>query len=300
MLNTVHALFLITAVVIWGFSYIAIKIAVGEVTPLQLVCARLLLALPTMWIVGRLGGIPFSLAGVSKQTLGLVAMIGGVIAAHMWIMSEGLRYTTANNTAWILATAPIFILVLSRFTIHEHIASWQMAGMGLASAGVVWLVSGGDLSSMGWITSRGDLLELMTNVTWAIYSIANVALTRRLSALSATFYVTLVATLFVAPLTLATDGLSFVSEINGLPLMAIVFLGVASLELAFWLWAEGIKRIGPTRAGAYLYFEPIFTAWGAWMLLGERISGGLIVAGGLIALGVLLAERGAFWKKATL
>ena len=285
------SVFPLVAVIFWGLSYVAIKVALDYLSPTELVLARFILVIPALGALVLLRRKSFRIKGPLLKTATLLALSGLIVYAHIWIMAEGLKTTTANNGAWILATAPVFILLLSVLTIKERINMFQGAGMALAALGVVFLISKGDLTSIEWIHSTGDILMVVNSITWAIYTVLTRKITDSVDPLVATFYSSAIAFLIFAPFGFGSGAIDTYLSLDLRAISAVVFLGVGCHALAFWMWAEGVQKIGATRAGAYLYIEPLFTVVGAYLILGEAITWVLIVAAILITIGVYLAER---------
>ncbi|MGH8014730.1 MAG: DMT family transporter [Candidatus Zixiibacteriota bacterium] len=281
------SLFLIWPVLFWGFSYIAIKIVLEELEPVEMISMRFLLAAPTLYIILKLKGLRlWPVDGFSKL---IVAAF--LIFIHFWVMAVGMKETTASNTSWILATAPIFIAVLSWLWLKEPFTGKQWLGLLVACAGVLFLMYNGDISNVEWINSRGDVIVLGSCVTWAIYTVGARDLTKKINALVATFWSCVIAGLVFIPYTLATSGVSRFTNLQTDTYIALVFLGVFCLALAFWLWSEGLARQTAAEVGVYLYFEPLLTVIGAWFLLGEEITNWLAVGAVLITAGVYVAEK---------
>jgi hypothetical protein len=67
---------------------------------------------------------------------------------------------------------------------------------------------------------------------------------------------------------------------------ALIYLGVAGLALGNWFWQEGVPKLGATRAGLYLYLEPLATLARAVLLLGEPFGPFIALGGGLVLAGV--------------
>lgn len=279
--------FLLWPVLFWGFSYIAIKVVLTELEPVEMISVRFLLASPTLYLIIKLKGLrPWPVEGFSKLILA-----AGLIFVHFWVMAVGMKETTASNTSWILATAPIFIAILSWFWLKEPFSSKQWLGLFVACAGVLFLMYNGNISNVQWINSRGDVIVLGSCVTWAIYTVGARDVTRKINALVATFWSSAIAGLVFIPYTIASSGIQRFTNLQTDTYIALIFLGVFCLALAFWLWSEGLARQSAAEVGVYLYFEPLITVIGAWFLLGEEFTVWLAVGAVLITMGVYVAER---------
>ncbi len=281
------SIFLLLPVLFWGVSYIAIKVVLRELEPVEMISARFLLAAPTLFLIIK----------AKKLNPWRVAMKGRLVFAsfivflHFWVMAVGMKETTASNTAWILTTAPIFIAILSWVYLKEPFNRWQWLGLAVACAGVVALVYNGDLNNLGWINSRGDVIVLGSCVTWAIYTVATRRITEQVNPLVATFWMTAIAGLVFVPYTLITSGPSLYLHLRRETTISLLFLGIFCLAMAFWLWSEGLKRQPAAEVGVWLYVEPLITMIAAWVLIDERVTLWLLLGAVLISVGVWVAEQ---------
>nr|MBN2278240.1 DMT family transporter [candidate division Zixibacteria bacterium] len=280
------SIYLLVAVLFWGFSYIAIKNSLNYLTPVELIASRFILGAATLLVIIKLKGFSLKWKGQFKTLL----LSAAILFLHFWVMATGMITTTATNTAWILTTAPIFIAVLSFILLREPISRMQIIGIGLATAGVVFLVSGGDLGSLDWISSTGDWIVLGSCVTWAFYTIVTRKLTRHLHPLVATFWMIALAGAVIVPYSLISSGiLVYDMPVDGI--ISVVFLGVGCLAISFWAWSEGLAKKPAAEVGIYLYIEPIFAMLGAVVLLREDITIGIISGAVMIMAAVYISER---------
>jgi drug/metabolite transporter (DMT)-like permease len=281
------SLFLLLPVIFWGISYIAIKVVLEELEPVEMISIRFLLAAPTLFVIIkskhlRLWPLPM------KAKLVFAAFM---VFLHFWVMATGMKETSASNTAWILTTAPIFIALLSWLYLKEKFSLPQWFGLLLAVTGVFALVYNGDPGNLGWIETRGDIIVLGSCITWAFYTVGTRELTSRINPLVATFWMVTIAGLVFIPWTFITSGYEKFLSLQFNTNISLLFLGVFCLAIAFWLWSEGLARQTAAEVGVYLYVEPLVTMIGAWVLLGEVITIWLVIGAVLISLGVYVSEK---------
>ena len=141
------SLYLLIPVIFWGLSYIAIKIVLGELEPVEMISLRFLLAAPTLWLILLFKKIKiFPIKNFFELLVGAL-----LIFVHFWVMAVGMQETTASNTAWILTTAPIFIAVLGWMILKEKFAFWQSIGLLIAAVGVIVLTANGSFENLKWL-----------------------------------------------------------------------------------------------------------------------------------------------------
>jgi len=278
---------LLLPVLFWGISYIAIKVVLTELEPVEMIAVRFLLATPVLYVILRLKG----LSPIPRAMRGKLVIAAGVVFLHFWVMATGMKETSASNTAWILTTAPIFIALLSWVYLKEPFTNRQWVGLLLACSGVVFLTYNGNIANLQWINSRGDIIVLGSCVTWAFYTVGMREITTKVDPLIATFCMTGIAGLVFVPYTLLTSGYEKFISLKAMTLLSLIFLAVFCLAIAFWLWSEGLARATAAEVGVWLYVEPLITVLGAWVLLGEPITLWLALGAALISLGVYVAEK---------
>ncbi len=280
-------LYLLIPVIFWGLSYIAIKIVLGELEPVEMISIRFLLAVPAL-----LGILLFKKINIFPLKNHFEILVGALlIFVHFWVMAVGMQETTASNTAWILTTAPIFIAILGWIVLKEKFTLRQSIGLMVAAFGVIVLMANGSFENLKWLNSRGDYIVLGSCVTWATYTIWIRKIRAVADPLYTTFWMTTFAGLIFVPYTFFTSDVSKFMTLQTDTLVSLIFLGVFCLAIAFWLWSEGLARQNASEVGIYLYVEPLITMVGAWVILSEQITAWLILGAIFITVGVFIAEK---------
>jgi drug/metabolite transporter (DMT)-like permease len=290
-------LLLLSAVVLWGWTFVATKILVTELGPIEIFALRLALGLPF------LGGLLLlRRVRVRFERRDLRALLAGsaIFTVHFLIQIQGLTTTTASNTGWIISVSPLVLAVLSFVVLGERLGRSAVAGIVVASFGVLLLVSRGRIADFAWLRSTGDWLVLGSAVTWACYTVTTRDLTRRCNPLAVTFGIVLVAAAMTTALVIATwaspasiapGDLSRVRNLSSRGILALLYLAIPGLALGQWFWQEGVAALGASRAGVFLYLEPIATILLAVPLLGEPFGPVTALGGALVLAGVYLGQR---------
>ena len=149
-------------VIIWGATFVATKIALQEVSPATVVWLRFAMGLVVLGIAARLRN---ELSPPARGELGYLLLLGFIgVAFHQWLQANGLLTAQATTTAWIVATTPIFIVLLGWIVLRERVSPIQGVGIGLAALGVLLVVTKGDVSAlfMGRGATAGDVLVLIS------------------------------------------------------------------------------------------------------------------------------------------
>jgi drug/metabolite transporter (DMT)-like permease len=282
-----HALLLL-AVIVWGWTFVATKIVVAEVGPVEVFALRLAIGLPFLGCVLLAKRLSLGLTRADARPL---IVGGGIFTLHFLIQITGLEITTATNTAWIITVTPLVIAVLAVWLLGERIGWNGVAGIGIASTGILLLVSRGRFADLSWLRSTGDWLALASAFTWAFYTVATRDLVRRRHPLAVTFAILLTAAVLMAPLFAVTGDVDAIRALSPRALGAILYLAIPGTALAHWFWQEGVARLGGARAGLYLYLEPLATVGLAVPLLGEPFGPFIAAGGAMVLVGVWVGGR---------
>ncbi len=287
-LGILEALF---AVVVWGGSFVATKVALVHAAPVTVVWLRFGIGVLLLGIAVTLRG-QWRLPGY--RDLGYFALLGFIgITFHQWLQSTGLVTAQATTTAWIVATSPVFTAALGWLVLREKLSWWQALGVLLALMGVLVVVSRGNLQTIlaGKIGTVGDFLVLISAVNWAVFSVLSRRGLRQFSATLMMFYVMLFGWLFTSVLFLAGPGLSALASIQAETWLNIGFLGIFASGLAYIAWYDALQALPVAQAGAFINLEPFVTTLVAALVLGEAFGLAALLGGATILLGVYLVNR---------
>lgn len=281
-------LLLLSAVVIWGWTFVGTKILVAELSPVEIFAARLAIGVPFLGILLLARGVRlhFERADITRLLLG-----GILLTVHFLIQAVALMTTSASNSGWIIAVTPLVLAIASFLILSERLGWSAVAGIIVALLGVLLLVSRGRLRDLGALQTTGDWLMLLSTLTWAIYTVVTRDVARRHDPLAVTFAVMLAAAAVTVVLMLTMGDLDSFRSLSLRGMLALLYLGIAGLALGNWFWQVGIAAVGAARAGMYLYLEPLATVALAVPLLGEPFGVFTAIGGGLILAGVYLGQR---------
>ncbi len=277
----------ISAVVIWGASFIATKIALEEIAPLAIIFLRLILASILLFILAVYSKKSFA---IDLKNHGGIFILALIAAFHLWIQVTGMQYTTAANTGWIIGTAPIFMAIVGFVIFKESLSPIRIFGILLAFFGLLMLISKGDFSSIDLLSNQGDFLILASAFTWSIYSAVNKKISLSYSPLLTILFLFVMMAIIISPFSINSAAIQSVISFSAKGWIAIFFLGIFCSGVAYVLWAQALKEMDSVKVGAFLYFEPFVTVFAAWLMLREDITFMMILSGIIISIGVMLVN----------
>jgi len=285
---TLKYLLIILAVVFWGSSFIATKVALKELSPETIISLRLIIAAVFLFITAILLKKDFSINLKSHSFIFILALIA---VFHLMIQVTGLKYTTASNTGWIIGTAPIFMVILAAIFFREKIGMLKIGGIIIAMFGLLLLIGKGNITNVDLIKNKGDLLVFASAFTWGVYSMVNKKISLSYSPMMTILYLFIMMAVIIIPFNLNTESVNSVVHLSLNGWISILFLGLFCSGIAYVIWAYSLRDLESAKVGAFLYFEPLVTVFAAWVLLNESITVLMIISGMIITLGVVLVNK---------
>jgi drug/metabolite transporter (DMT)-like permease len=279
------------AVVVWGASFIATKVALADLTPITLVWLRFAMGVV---ILGVAVALRRQFALPNKNEWGYFALLGFLgITFHQWLQSNGLRTSEASTTAWIVATTPVFMALLGWLVLKEGPGWVTISGILLAFIGVLVVVSDGDITSIsiGQFGAPGDVLILISAVNWAVFSTLSRRGLKSYPASLMMFYVMSLGWVFTSFLFIPSEGLSEIPRLTVNGWISVLFLGTFCSGLAYIAWYDALQALSAAQAGAFLYIEPLVAVVVAAVVLAEPVTWASLLGGAVILIGVWLVNH---------
>ncbi len=235
---------------------------------------------------------------VLKANAPLVVLLGFL---GMWICGAlvylALDMTTATNGTLIYTTSPVIILLIEAAFRGRRIGRREAIGSAIAFVGVAVIVLKGDLDALLSLdVNAGDLIFVGTAVAWAVYSIlyrsprlaplSNLALFSAVAAAGALTLLPFAAAEFLLDLPMPSTASAWGS---------IAGIVVFSSLLAFSGFQFGVRRLGPSAAGVFMYLLPPYGVFLAVAFLGETFHPFHAAGIALVMGGIALATAPVAW-----
>jgi drug/metabolite transporter (DMT)-like permease len=280
---------------IWGTSFLWIKIAVQEVSPLIVVTLRLFIAVLTLsvFLVSRKPGVPRG-----RRLWGVLLLQGLLFTAIPWsLIMWAEKYIDSAEATVFNATVPLFTVIFAHiFLKDDRITARRILGLSLGFVGVIALVQ--EKLAAHWGAPQGMVnLALVGQgamlLSSAFYGVAHVYARAKLSGIPPivqAFYTMLLADSvmwFVTPVIEPP----FTLPVRALTWVAIAWLGVLGAGVSHMIFYHLLHSIGPTRVGMVTYLVPAVGVTLGAVFLKEKLSWSLVLGTILIILGIWQVNR---------
>lgn len=280
-------LFPLFAVLIWSVNAIVSKVSAGAIDPAAISFYR--------WLLALLALTPFVLPGVWRNRRQIAAqgwrlLILGLLGM---VLYQSLAYYAAHSVTALFmgilnALIPLLTVLLSLVFLRLAPTLGILAGGIVSFAGLVWLVSQGNLQQLlSHGLGKGELMMFAASTSYALYGV----LTKRWSLPLPNWQSLYVQILF--GVLLLTPGFLLAPEVRltaqNIPL--VLFAGIPASIIAPFLWIQGVQRLGASTASIFMNLVPVFTAAIAVLFLHEQLHSYHWIGGGLTLAGVIVAQR---------
>ena len=281
---------LLLTALFWGGTFIAGRLIAQSVGPFSAAFLRFAIAVVFLLLLTarKMGGLP-RVSKAQRMTLFFLGLSG--VFAYNALFFKGLQLISAGRASLIIANNPVFIALFAALIFKERLSWLKVGGVILSVSGAVIVISKGDLAQLlgggvGW----GELLIFGCVGSWVTYSLIGKAIMKDLSPLVAVSYS---ASIGLAALLIPALAEGMVEQIPQYTLLdwgCIAYLGVFGTVLGFVWYYEGIKALGPTKAGQFINFVPVCAILLAYFILGEPVTPSLLVGAGFVVSGVWLTN----------
>ncbi len=278
------------AAVLFGASVVAARIAVRDVPPLTLALVRF--AQGSLVLFTYLAIFRRDLLRVDRRDLPYLALLGAIFFTVFPVtFNVGLRYIEASRAALLIATMPLWSLLIGRFVARERLSVRQVIGVltSVVGVGIVMLHRGAAESG----ALKGDLLLLTTALFGAIYNVLAKRMLARYAGLTVTFYAMVFGTLLLAPASLV-EHVPHLATLSTETLVMVILLGVLGGAVSFSLWTAALRYLSPTQVAVYINLNPMAATLLAALMLHERLSATFVLGFAAVAAGVMIVN----WTRA--
>ncbi|MFA5902579.1 MAG: DMT family transporter [Desulfobacula sp.] len=276
--------------VFWGGTFIAGKWLSINVDPYSAAFLRFLIA--SFFLIFLTLKIEGSLPIISPGKLLIVILLGfaGVFSYNLFFFS-GLGHIQANRASLIIACNPVFISLCAVFFFKERLNFLKIIGLCLSITGALIVISKGNLlnifeSGIG----KGELLIFGCVISWVTYSILGKKAMNDLSPIVSVCYSSIAGTILLFFPAFNKGVFTNLMTYDAVEWASLFYLGFFGTVLGFFWYYEGIKKIGPLKAGIFINFVPISAIIMSYFILNEPLTLSLVVGALLVIAGIYLTN----------
>lgn len=260
---------IVSAMTCWALSFVWIKDAYSDFSPLSLVVTRLIGASILLLVIGTLTK---KMQAIKQGDLKLFIGIA-FFEPFLYFLGEsfGMQQVSSTLGAVIISTIPLFTPLISYFMIKEKITIPNIVGIFISLAGVLIIVLRNDGSMTAPLSG---ILMLFVAVFAAIfYPVFLKPLAHRYTGTTIVAYQSIFGLIFFLPLFFIFEYSTFITtSFSSKSLIAAAELTVFASVFAFLFFTASVKNIGVMKSNTFVNLIPAFTAVFAFFILGESLT----------------------------
>ncbi|HWR07286.1 DMT family transporter [Sporomusa sp.] len=256
----------------WGGAFGSTKHVLSELPPLTTSAVRFLLAglLLGGWLAIRR---EWDFKVIKENWLGLTGLGLSGVLAYNYFFAVGLQYTSAITGALVIVINPVTTAIVAVVFLGER---WSLRlGLGIVAslAGVLTVITQGNFASLaGMSLNYGEMLLFGAVASWTTYTSLGKVVMKSVNPALATTVSTLIGAVLLVLISLSEGAWHTLPRLSGQVMVELVYLAVFATVVAFIMFNIGIKRIGASKASAYINLMPVNAMLIAWAIYGETIT----------------------------
>jgi len=273
---------LVLVTLVWGATFVQIKDALQDISPLLFNAVRITFASAALALVYRR-----ELRSMSRSALRAGVLVGIPLWLGFSFQTTGLRLTTPSKSAFLTGFSVILVPVFLALGWRKKVNAWIIAGVFIAFLGLYLMTvpagkgSGLNLQSI----NRGDLLTLGCAVMFAsqIIFMGRAMRKNRFEGVATVEAITCAILMFATVPIVEHVQVVWSSRV----IWAILVTGLLGTGAAFTIQAWAQQFTPPTHTALIFLLEPVFAWITSYVLLHERLGmragvGALLILGGIV------------------
>ena len=268
---------LLAMVLIWGYSWVVMKIALAHAHPFDFAALRVGIGCALLFAIVKFRG-----RGLALPRYRMAILMGLLqVALFVGLSHFALLYAGPGKTSVLVFTMPFWMIIFAHFIIHERMRGAQWFAVALAFAGLALIVAPWNLTSLG-----GSLLAVAAGAVWAIPAV----MSKKWPTAAGDPLLFTAWQLFFGFLALAALAFLHPHETvrwNFEFAWTLLFSAILATALGWWLWTYVLAHTPAGILGLNSLGIPVVAVISSAIQLGERPPATELA--GMLAIGIALA-----------
>lgn len=211
-------------------------------------------------------------------------------ALFPFLFSSAFVHTTAARGALVIATMPVWAMILGYLSKQESMNAKRLIGITLTILGLAFALSDKLLLPSTSVSFIGELIMLAAAIVGAIYSVLSKKWMQGIPAMNYTPLAMLAGWISLSPWAASPELIQTISGMSSFQLSIIAFLGCFSGGLAFYLFNWVLSQASASFATMFVCMNPITAVFLAWLLLGEQLTWYFIIGFLVVIIGLIVGN----------
>jgi len=279
---------------IWGAAWPVGRVLAAGLPTVSIAVIRYVIVVPVLFLILRFREGKIHIRREWIPTLVLLGIFSTTLYQIFFLY--GVKYAAASDDSIVIGAGPVMIGVLASVYAQERLTKWKILGLLVGLSGVVLI---GFLSPNTGVLNRplGLSLVFFGALSYALYTILLSSFVQKtnsnqegihVSSLSINSWMAVFGLIFLAPFSLVEQPWNYAWSFNSW--IGILYLALLSTIVGYYLYIEGVTKIGAGRASIFSNLVPVFGVLTSALILQEAVSVWTVVSLLLILTGVYLVN----------
>lgn len=278
---------LIVQTLIASGTHIVAKVVVEDVDPVTLTFLRSMIAATGLLIIFLIREKRIRIERADRLKMIFLGALAIPLNQFAFLIAIGL--TTPSNASLFYATTPVFVMIFSAMLFQERTLFFAKLGVVIGFAGIAAVIfeRGIDFSSAYTI---GNLIMIVAVSAWGLYTVLGRPLVLKYGSFHVSALSMIIGAVLFIPVGIVS-AIRFDYATIGLEhLYGLLYLGIGTSIVAYFLWYYALGRIESTRVAVFTYLQPVVTTILAVIILNQLITFQFIIGASIALFGVVLVQ----------
>lgn len=277
---------IISVILIWGVSFLSIKLVVDIIQPMSLGFIRFFIATVFLYVIVKIKCPNEKLQKEDVKYMMAAGFIG--VTLYFYFENNGIKLLPASSASLIVALIPIFTLIFDAIIFKVKINYMQIVSVIISIAGICFLVDVKISDIFRSQYGKGYLMMFGAVIAWVIYCIATKPVFGKYSQTLIVYYQSLYGTILFFPFAIMEKNLW--AQVDTKVILHLLFLSIFCSAIGFVVYVYAMEKLSVFTTSLYLNLMPIITCVSSVLLLDEKIAQNQIIGGIMIIISVYLCS----------
>ncbi|MEN8191910.1 MAG: DMT family transporter [Bacteroidota bacterium] len=276
---------------IWGSTWIVIKIGLETMTPMFAVGLRFLIAAGVLYAIIKFKNLIIDLNPISVRLYLFLGIFSYIIPFSLVYWAE--QFVPTGLTSVLFAVFPFWVILFSRIALPKgSIGIFKVIGVGLGFIGIT-IIFWNDISFDFEDQTLGMLAVILSAIMQAFVIVIVKKYGKELHPISMNFYPLLITGVILIPVALVLEDSTRLTYSHE-ALFSILYLSTIGSVVAFTVYYWLLKRINAVILSLSSFITPIAAIILGWIILDERLNFNHFIGSSLVLIGILFANFKGF------
>lgn len=278
-------LMLFIVLLIWANSYVLIKVATRELSPVSIAMSRFFIIFPFLFLFPSL----YKIKMIKREDLLKILFLSflNVPGYHLSI-NKAETLINASTASLIAGLSPVLTGILSMIFLKEKLKTIKIFGLLISFFGVFLLTYG---INLGFHLDNfiGAFFSILSVLSWVFSTIISKPLFKKYEPLDVTIWILFLGTFMLIPF-IKIDNFKEILNMNSSTFLSILYLGFLSILFGYTFWYKGLKYKEASATSSFIYLNPIIGTISGIIFLNESLSTLSFFGAFLIILGLFMVN----------